>query len=75
MAKEFQLSVDAEALVKAYEVAPRKVKSLVRQQLKIAVEQIRDYASKHHRYVSRHGSDGLEGQGIATRVTSKAYYG
>lgn len=71
MAKEFQLSVDAEALIKAYEAVPNKLKDEVRLQLKIAVEQIRDYASKHHRYISRRGSSGLEGKGIATDVTKE----
>lgn len=62
MAKEFQLSVDARKLVEAYEAAPNKVEDMVRLQLKIAVERIRKYASKHHRYTTRTGN--LERNGV-----------
>lgn len=67
MAKEFQLSIDAEALVKSFEAAPEKTRDLVQLQLKIAVERIRDYASNNHRYISRTGN--LERSGLDTEVS------
>lgn len=66
MAREFQLTVDAEALVKAYEAAPDKVLDEVQLQLEMAVERIKKYASKHHRYTTRTGN--LERDGINTAV-------
>ena len=67
MSKEFQLSVNARALIRAFESAPIQTRNMVRTQLKIAVEQIRDYASDHHRYTTRTGN--LERNGVSTSVT------
>lgn len=72
MGREFSLSVDAKGLVKAFEGAPDKTKEMVRLQMKIAVERIRDYGSKHHRYTTRTGN--LERNGINTKTEDAAGY-
>lgn len=63
---ELELSTDARKLIRAFEAAPQKTKEMVQEQLEIAVETIRDYASDHHRYTTRTGN--LERSGISTMV-------
>lgn len=63
---KLRLSVNAKDLVKAFEAAPAKTKGMVTEQLEIAVETIRDYASDHHRYTTRTGN--LERNGISAVV-------
>lgn len=53
-------------LVTAFEAAPDRVGCFVREQLKMAVRDIKEYAHDHHNYTSRSGL--LEREGILTLV-------
>lgn len=64
--KTIALTHDFNSLVKAYEAKPEATKKMVRLQLKMAVRDVREYASSHHRYTTRSGV--MERQGIATDV-------
>lgn len=64
--KTISLQIDAGKLVEAFERAPDKVRNMIRLQLKLAVRDIKEYASDHHNYTSRSGI--LEREGIVTKV-------
>lgn len=64
--KVITLTHDFDALVEAFEAKPEAVKKMVRLQLKMAARDVREYASSHHKYVTRSGA--MERQGIATEV-------
>lgn len=64
--KVITLTHDFDALVKSFEAKPEATKKMVRQQLKMAARDVREYASSHHNYVTRTGA--MERQGIATDV-------
>lgn len=63
---DFRVEVDVRRLVKAYETAPDETTRQVRLWLKSTAEEIKDYASNHHRYTTRTGM--LERRGIRWNV-------
>lgn len=65
------LTHDFEKLAAAFEKAPDRLNESVRVQLKMAVRDVKEYASEHHRYTTRSGK--LEREGLETRV--KGYTG
>lgn len=64
--KTISLQIDTGKLVEAFERAPDKVRNMIRLQLKLAVRDIKEHASEHHRYTSCSGA--LERDGIVTMV-------
>lgn len=60
------IKTDFNKLAKAFEKAPEATRDMVRKQLKIAAEGIKDRASTEHRYKRQSGQ--LERDGIVTRV-------
>lgn len=63
---KIRIKTDFDKLARAFEKAPQATRDMVRKQLKIAAEGIKDRASTEHRYKSRSGE--LERKGIATMV-------
>lgn len=63
---KIRIKTDFDKLAKAFEKAPQATRDMVRKQLKIAAESIKDRASLEHRYKRRNGQ--LEREGIVTHV-------
>ncbi|WP_299448193.1 hypothetical protein [uncultured Phascolarctobacterium sp.] len=61
-----KITVDFGKIEKAFEQAPDETTKQLRSGLEIAVRDIQEYASEHHRYTSR--SNNLEREGIVTKV-------
>ena len=52
----YNITTNFAGLVAAFEAAPDSVESFVREQLKMAVRDIKEYAHDHHAYTSRSGA-------------------
>lgn len=63
---KLKIKTDFQKLADAFAKAPEETRQMVQKQMKIAVESIKDRASREHRYKSRSGV--LERDGIVTRV-------
>ncbi|MBR6635950.1 MAG: hypothetical protein IKK97_00715 [Phascolarctobacterium sp.] len=63
---KIRIKTDFDKLARAFEKAPQATRDMVRKQLKIAAESIKDRASTEHRYKRKDGM--LEREGIDTMV-------
>lgn len=73
MATKISLAVNTDALVRAFEAAPEKTRQVVRQQVKMAVRDIREEARDNHRFITRTGEAEKSIQSEANDAEGRVY--